>query len=175
MKIKFLKVRNVITPQRAHEHDAGIDFFLPQLDDEMIISLHDKNDGKRVVVKPVAPGKPYLRINPGQRVLIPTGIKAILPNKNSAFIAFNKSGLASKKGIIVTAQVVDADYTGEIHVGLLNTSMYQVNFFSGDKIGQFVYVPIYLPEMEQINEEEFLRLTEGSDRGEGGFGSTDNK
>lgn len=175
MKVMFKKTRVVKTPFRANANDAGIDFFLPELNQKMVEDLISKNPGEHVVWQYKADNamKYMVGIQPGSRVLIPTGIHTALYPKPSALIAFNKSGLASKKGIIVTAQVVDSDYTGEIHVGLLNTSDEYVYFHSGDKIGQFVHVPIYLTDLLEISEESYQELTSSSDRGAGGFGSTD--
>ena len=120
MEVMFMKSREVKTPFRANQNDAGIDFFLPVMDERMVQDVITKNPGKCIVVKEGE--APYIIVRPGSRVLIPTGIHTNIFPKNSAFIAFNKSGLSANHGIIVTAQVVDSDYTGEIHVGILNTS-----------------------------------------------------
>ena len=175
MKVMFKKTRVVKTPFRANANDAGIDFFLPELNQEMIEDLKTKNPGESVVFayKGDNATQYLVGIRPGSRVLIPTGIHTALYPKPSALIAFNKSGLASKRGLIVTAQVVDSDYTGEIHVGLLNTSEEYVYFHPGDKIGQFVHVPIYLTDLMEISAQSYDELTSSSDRGAGGFGSTD--
>ena len=176
MKVMFKKTREVKTPFRANVNDAGIDFFLPEMNPKMVNDLIAKNPGEKCLASSGDHTKnPFIVIRPGARILIPTGIHTVLYPKPSALIAFNKSGLASKKGIIVTAQVVDSDYTGEIHVGLLNTSDEYVEFRQGDKIGQFVHVPIYLTDLMEVPEETYNRLTITSDRGAGGFGSTDKK
>jgi hypothetical protein len=41
--IRFLKTRNVKSPSRAHEHDAGIDFYVPKYEDNFLKDLKDKN------------------------------------------------------------------------------------------------------------------------------------
>lgn len=174
MKVMFKKTRMVKTPFRANANDAGIDFFLPEMNDQMVKDLIIKNPGEKCLASPGDRTKnPFVVIRPGARILIPTGIHTVLYPKPSALIAFNKSGLATKKGIIVTAQVVDSDYTGEIHVGLLNTSDEYVEFRENEKIGQFVHVPIYLTDLIEIPENVYKDLTSASDRGAGGFGSTD--
>jgi dUTPase len=114
-----------------------------------------------------------IRIDAHQRVTIPSGIKAWIMDKNTAWIAHNKSGLASKKGIIVTANVIDADYTGEIHLGIENTSDEPVFFSPGDKITQFIQVMIKYPELEEVTLDQYKEMTSSSDRGEGRMGSTD--
>lgn len=184
--IGFLKVREVKAPRRAHAHDAGIDFFLPKMDFQMVIDLKAKNPHIRRwseiiqcesewLAYPEEKREYYLRMIPGLRLLIPSGIKVAIEDKASALIAFNKSGLSANAGITVTAQVVDADYTGEVHVGILNTSDDVCHFQTDDKIGQFVHVPINLSLLVELDEDEYKSVTDGSDRGEGGFGSTDKK
>lgn len=170
-EVMFMKSREVKTPFRANQNDAGIDFFLPEMDKKMIQDVMAKNPGKCVVVK--GEGAPCILVMPGTRVLIPTGIHTNILPKNSAFIAFNKSGLSANHGIIVTAQVVDSDYTGEIHIGILNTSDEYMRFHPGDKIGQFVHIPVFLTNMREITPEVYRKLTLNSDRGQGGFGSSD--
>lgn len=171
MEVMFMKSREVKTPFRANKNDAGIDFFLPVMDERMVQDVITKNPGRCIVVKEGE--APYIIVRPGSRVLIPTGIHTNIFPKNSAFIAFNKSGLSANHGIIVTAQVVDSDYTGEIHVGILNTSNEYKEFHQGDKIGQFVHIPVFLTNMKEITSEVYQELTSNSDRGQGGFGSSD--
>ena len=108
-------------------------------------------------------------LKPGESVLIPSGIKAQVP-KGHALIAFNKSGVATKKGLQVGACVVDEDYQGEIHIHLTNVSNNETYISQGDKIVQFLLVPICYDAPELVNPED---LFDGvSDRGTGGFGST---
>ena len=174
MEVMFMKSREVKTPFRANQNDAGIDFFLPVMDEKMVQDVIAKNPGNQCIA--VKDGEaPYIIVRPGTRVLIPTGIHTNIFPKTSAFIAFNKSGLSANHGIIVTAQVVDSDYTGEIHVGILNTSNEYMEFHQGDKIGQFVHTPIYLTDMRETTHETYKELTSTSDRGQGGFGSTDKR
>lgn len=172
MEVMFMKSREVKTPFRANQNDAGIDFFLPVMNEKMVQDVIAKNPGNQCIA--VKDGEtPYIIVRPGTRVLIPTGIHTNIFPKTSAFIAFNKSGLSANHGIIVTAQVVDSDYTGEIHVGILNTSNEYMEFHQGDKIGQFVHTPVYLTNMKEITPEVYQELTSTSDRGQGGFGSSD--
>lgn len=77
----------------------------------------------------------------------------------------SKSGLNVKHGI-TSEGVIDSGYTGSIVVKLYNNdgNYYTVN--AGDKISQIVLLPIYTPELEQV---ESLDETE---RGGNGFGSS---
>ena len=81
----------------------------------------------------------------------------------------NKSGIASKRGLVVGACVVDRGYTGEIFVNLHNPSDRTQTLHAGDKIAQAVFVKIEtsvrLVESDSIYDDE-------TSRGDGALGST---
>lgn len=109
-----------------------------------------------------------LDLAPGERGTVGTGLRIALPNGFAAFV-LPRSGLAAKHGItIVNAPgTVDAGYRGEIRVTLLNTDPREsFRVEPGDRIAQLVILPV-----PRIRFVEVERLP-GSDRGEGGFGST---
>lgn len=108
-----------------------------------------------------------LRLQPGQRELIPTGISIALPPDCEAQIR-SRSGLAAKSGIIVlnSPGTIDADYRGEIFVVLYNSSDRLFLVERGMKIAQMVVAPVLHVNWQAIDK---LNLTE---RGSGGFGST---
>lgn len=172
-KVIFTKVRDVKSPTRANKHDAGIDFYIPVIDERLINDIKTKNPDFNTYIAKL--GQVFLK--PGQRILIPSGIKVWIENKQSALVAANKSGIATKKGLTFTAQVVDADYTGEIHIGLQNNSSRIVTLQSNDKIIQFLHTPIILSSMEEVTNDSYNDILESNtiDRGENGFGSTDKK
>lgn len=140
MKVK--RIRPVRLPSRGTEGSAGIDFFVP-------------TDFEDTILKP------------GESVLIPSGIKANVP-RGYALVAFNKSGVAVKQGLSVGACVVDEDYQGEIHLHMINTSDKEQTISSGQKMVQFVLLPINYDEIEEVHELP----ARASQRGAGGFGST---
>nr|DAH10936.1 MAG TPA: dUTPase [Caudoviricetes sp.] len=142
--MKFCKIRDVKSPCRGHATDAGIDFFVP-------------NDFSATVLPP------------HQSINIPSGIKASIP-AGHALIAFNKSGVALKKGFDVGASVVDESYQGEIHLHLTNTSEHYINVEPGEKIVQFILLPVNYEMPEEVAEDDLFESK--SERGEGGFGST---
>lgn len=143
--MKILKLREVKTPTRGTKKSAGIDFYVP--DD----------------FKP-------LFLNPGHSSLIPSGIKAKIP-EDHALIAFNKSGVAINKNLQVGACVVDEDYQGEIHLHVTNIGDHYTTVDPGEKLVQFLLVPISYNEVEVVIDEHDL-FSEKTERGEGGFGST---
>ncbi|NBO22095.1 hypothetical protein EBU94_01970 [bacterium] len=160
--MKYSKIRNVKSPNRGTSQSAGIDFYVPE----------DWNDGKPLILKA------------GERALIPSGIKVNVPTGH-ALIAFNKSGVASKKGLIVGACVVDEDYQGEIHINVINTCQRDLNRWDdtvwtqdlgevtitpGEKLVQFILLPVLYASPEETEIEELY--SEKTERGDGGFGST---
>ena len=105
-------------------------------------------------------------------MLINTHVRSKL-SSNIALIAFNKSGVATKKHLQVGACVVDSSYQGEIHLHVFNWGKEPVILMKSDKLVQFVPVvfdataPSY---KTGFTKEEFYGTA--SERGEGGFGST---
>jgi dUTP pyrophosphatase len=161
--IKFCKVRDVKSPVRSHDSDAGIDFFIPNWSNEFYEDLRLKN--KKTWID-----EDYIIVESKRSILIPSGIKVNFPYSH-ALIAFNKSGVASKLGLDIGASVIDSDYKGEVHINLINTSDRNVYLEYGQKIVQFILIPIKLDIPQEITEAEYIALGE-TERGSGGFGST---
>lgn len=109
-----------------------------------------------------------LVLEPGERATVGTGVSIALPDGYVAFVV-PRSGLAFKHGItIVNAPgTVDAGYRGEIKVSLLNTDAREAYSIAvGDRIAQVIVMPVSRARFVPVD-----RLP-GSERGEGGFGST---
>lgn len=140
--MKIAKTEDVKTPVRSGRA-AGIDFFVP-----------NKFETKTV--------------EPGDNILVSLGIKVKIP-ENYCLIAFNKSGVA-KQGLTVGACVVDEDYQGVIHLHLFNVSKNPVQIVAGQKIIQFLLMPVSHDIIEEVSESEIH--PEKTQRGEGAFGST---
>lgn len=115
-------------------------------------------------------------LSPHSRVLIPSGVRVLLEPANSMLMAANKSGIATKKGLIFGAEIVDSPYTGEIHISIINTTKEEVVIEMGQKQVQFIHVPIFESEPEEIPNDlyEELAKTWGT-RGSKAFGSSDTK
>ena len=150
MKIKVQKLHeDAKLPVRAHPSDAGMDLFFcpapkPELDSQIETVL------------------------PFGSSLFPTGLKIEVPEGYMLEIK-NKSGIASKRGLIVGACVVDRGYTGEIFVNLHNITHRNQTIHAGQKIAQAVFVKIR--EDIEIIESENIYDKETS-RGDGALGST---
>ena len=109
-----------------------------------------------------------VRLEPGQRALVKTGVRIALPDGHAAFVV-PRSGLATKHGITIVNSpgTVDAGYRGEIMVTLLNTDQTEAYEIAvGDRIAQLIVMPV--PRANFIPVDELP----GSIRGESGFGST---
>ena len=143
--MKFAKIKNVKSPTRAHSDDAGIDFYIP-------------DDFSPVEMKV------------GDSICIESGVKVCVP-KGYALIGFNKSGVAVKKGLTLGACVIDESYQGEVIINLNKIIGGPITLKGGDKIAQFVLLPINYEMPEEVNEENLFEKE--SERGSGAFGSTD--
>ncbi len=108
-----------------------------------------------------------IRIEPGQRVLIPTGLIMEIPEGYEGQVR-PRSGLAIKKGLTVANApgTIDADYRGEVKVILINLGSEPVEIKRGERIAQLVIAPV-----ARVSVEVSQELSE-TQRGEGGFGST---
>lgn len=136
--VQFVKLdKDATMPQRATYQSAGYD-------------LHALND---------------VHIAAGTRVLVPTGISWDTMEEESAVgLIRPRSGLAYKKGIMVMAGVIDADYRGDIGVVLFNSSPNNLEFDAGSKIAQLIIMRFYLAKDDEAVKEKIAR--------DGGFGST---
>lgn len=182
--IEFVCERKVKLPNRGTPYSAGIDFYVPEdLTDHEMYKLYSKNLSK---------GEEFARaympicsidqdgkiikfiIKPGQSLFIPTGIRVKIPH-NHILKFENKSGVSSKKGLLVGASIVDEDYTGIIHINLWNANDEPVEVFAGDKIVQAILYPVVLAGLNQVSDKAELYKDFKTERGDGGFGSTGTK
>ena len=108
-----------------------------------------------------------LRLEPGQRALVPAGFAMALPAGYEAQVR-PRSGLAVKNGITVlnAPGTIDSDYRGEIQVILMNAGDEPFEIERGDRIAQLVVAPVVRVDFEEV---ESLDETQ---RGAGGFGSS---
>ena len=109
-------------------------------------------------------------IEPRGRALIPTDLHMSIPEGYELQIR-PRSGLALKYGITVlnTPGTIDADYTGNIGIILINHGEKPFMVENGDRIAQGVFAKIVNAEFQLVNS------LEKTERGDGGFGHTDVK
>jgi dUTP pyrophosphatase len=108
-----------------------------------------------------------LRLAPGQRALVPTGLTIALPSGYEGQVR-PRSGLALKHGVTVlnSPGTVDADYRGEIGVILINHGDAAFLIQRGERIAQLVIAAV-------VRAELAVAMTlPATERGHAGFGST---
>ena len=110
-------------------------------------------------------------LEPGQTVLIPTGLAIHLADANYAAIILPRSGLGHKHGVVLGNLVglIDSDYQGELMVSTWNRGSTAFTIEPFERIAQMVIVPVVQAQFNLV--EDF----DASDRGAGGFGSTGTK
>jgi len=178
MYLKYCLIREVEYPTRGHATDAGIDFYMPKMDEEFVKYFFSigKNKENELKIETITPkGKSFLFIPPSKGALIPSGVKVEIPFGHMGLF-LNKSGVASKRSLLIGAQVIDTFYSGEVHIDLHNVGSEVVNLIEGDKLAQMVIVPALNCDLTLVEEEMLYDWMKGSEyRNEGGFGSTDKK
>jgi dUTP pyrophosphatase len=110
--------------------------------------------------------KEELLLEPGQTVLIPTGLSIYIGDPGLAAMILPRSGLGHKHGIVLGNLVglIDSDYQGELMVSCWNRGQSAFRMAVGERIAQLVLVPVVQAHFELV--EEF----DESQRGSGGFG-----
>lgn len=174
--LQYCKIRNVKSPTRAHSTDAGIDFFVPEDLTTEVMRKKFEDTGCIVDMELAEDGSTIKRfvLKPNESILIPSGIKMKVPT--GYMLQYNnKSGIASKRGLLVGASVVDVGYEGECHINLHNASKFNQVVAAGDKIVQGILVPVGFHIPEEVGNEKELYGNSSSERGEGGFGSSGTK
>lgn len=164
---------DVKAPEREYGN-AGVDCFVPKATDTFVKAFNEKNSADNAILDFSGTGVPVIKIMPHGRVNIPSGIRSRIP-ANVALEAHNKSGIATKYGLVFGASTVDASYTGIIHISLINTTSKIVEIPLGMKAVQFIPRVIDISPIEVYNNmslDEFYKDFEFSNRGEGAFGST---
>ena len=108
-----------------------------------------------------------IQLDPGERVLVPTGFAIRLPRQYEAQIR-PRSGLAAKHGVTVANSpgTIDSDYRGEIKIILINLGADAFIIERGMRIAQMVIAPVIQTRIREVDS-----LDETA-RGSDGFGST---
>lgn len=106
-------------------------------------------------------------LEPGERKAVPTGLSLAIPEGYEGQVR-PRSGLALRHGIAMVNSpgTIDADYRGEVKMILINLGSAVVQFSKGERLGQLVICPIARASLFQVQS------LDGTERGEGGFGST---
>jgi dUTP pyrophosphatase len=129
--------KQVKIPTRAHDSDAGYDVFAPE---DVIVM-------------------------PGEDLLVPLNWSCSF-NPGWAMIFKDKSGVATKNKLAVCSGVIDSAYRGTVTVHFRNENREPVRLTEGQKIAQFMMVPV------STEQPQVVASLDETERGTGGFGST---
>lgn len=147
MKIKVFNNSANVLPQYATPQSAGLDL-------------------RANIQQPIV-------LNPGQRILIPTGLHLQLPVGYEAQIR-PRSGLALKHGItcLNSPGTIDADYRGDVGAILINHGTEPFVIKPGERVAQMVIAKHEVAEWVPVESVDMLEATE---RGAGGYGHSGTK
>jgi len=162
MKVTITRLRELAKiPFKKHVNDAGYDLYWAPSNTHETSPLIQW-EGKSYFHAIMIPAHSSRRFE--------TGLKVNFPHGHCLEIK-NRSGIASKKDLIVGACIVDSTYTGEIFIDLHNVSAQPQIVEIGERIAQFVIYEVQNCIFEEVTSDQYTELFP-SDRGENGFGST---
>ena len=107
-----------------------------------------------------------LTVNPGDTVLVPTGLAIHVADPSLAAVLLPRSGLGHKHGLVLgnLTGLIDSDYQGQVFISCWNRGSKAYEVEPGERIAQMVFVPVEQVEFSVVDEFE------ATDRGAGGFG-----
>ncbi len=107
-----------------------------------------------------------ITVNPGDTVLVPTGLAIHIADASLAAVLLPRSGLGHKHGLVLgnLTGLIDSDYQGQVFISCWNRGSTSYEIKPGERIAQMVFVPVEQVKFNVV--EEF----DDSARGSGGFG-----
>lgn len=173
--IKMTRIRKVKLPTRATPGSCGYDMTCPidlcRLDFNKMAEI-TKTD-PTITFDPTTGYLQNIILKPQESILIPSGIKINVPEGYTVKLE-NKSSTATVKELVLGACIIDNDYQGEVLINLHNISKNKFTYIQpGDKLCQMVIYKIETPEVQEVETPVELFKDSKSERGDGGFGSTD--
>ena len=108
-------------------------------------------------------------IEPGQTILVPTGLSIHIADPGYAAMILPRSGMGHKNGIVLGNLVglIDSDYQGPLMVSTWNRGQKTFRLEPMERLAQLVIVPVVQAQFRVVDD-----FNEHSERGTGGFGST---
>ncbi|MEM1176421.1 MAG: dUTP diphosphatase [Pseudomonadota bacterium] len=109
-----------------------------------------------------------LTVNPGDTVLVPTGLAIHVSDPSLAAVLLPRSGLGHKHGLVLgnLTGLIDSDYQGQVFISCWNRGRASYEVQPGERIAQMVFVPVEQVQFNVVDEFD------ASERGDGGFGSS---
>ncbi|MGI9204038.1 MAG: dUTP diphosphatase [Woeseiaceae bacterium] len=107
-----------------------------------------------------------LTVEPGDTVLVPSGLAIHIGDASLAAVLLPRSGLGHKHGLVLgnLTGLIDSDYQGQVFVSIWNRGNAAYEIEPGERIAQMVFVPVEQVEFKIVSEFD------DSTRGAGGFG-----
>ena len=107
-----------------------------------------------------------ITVEPGETVLVPTGLAIHVADPGLAAVLLPRSGLGHKHGLVLgnLTGLIDSDYQGQVFISCWNRGSKAYEVQPGERIAQMVFVPVEQVEFRVVDEFEASR------RGDGGFG-----
>jgi len=107
-----------------------------------------------------------LTVEPGDTVLVPSGLAIHIRDSGLAAVLLPRSGLGHKHGLVLgnLTGLIDSDYQGQVFVSIWNRGRKTYVIEPGERIAQMVFIPVEQVTFNVVDEFD------DSDRGEGGFG-----
>jgi len=107
-----------------------------------------------------------LTVEPGNTVLVPSGLAIHIGDPGLAAVLLPRSGLGHKHGLVLgnLTGLIDSDYQGQVFVSIWNRGSKSYEIQPGERIAQMVFVPVEQVEFKVVDEFD------DSSRGDGGFG-----
>lgn len=137
-RVEVIVERGELYPTRAHDDDAGFDLVVAEA----------------------------VRIQPGEFVDIPSGVRVSMPDTIWARIV-GRSSTLRKRGLLVVEGIIDAGYQGDLFSGVYNLGDAPVFLKPGDRVAQLIFQPLVAPKLKTV-----LEFSQETMRGSKGFGST---
>ena len=108
-------------------------------------------------------------IEPGQTILVPTGLSIHIADPGYAAMILPRSGMGHKNGIVLGNLVglIDSDYQGPLMISTWNRGQTAFRLEPMERLAQLVIVPVVQAQFRVVDD-----FKESSERGAGGFGST---
>lgn len=169
MKVKVINKSENSLPKYETEGAAGMDLraSFKEVTPETPLRVFGEAE---IVFKGNGHSKVLLRLEPGSRAIIPTGLYLEVPKGHFCAI-YPRSGLSIKKGLtlINSVGVLDEDYRGELGIPVINCGLETIWIEDGERIAQMIfqsYVKAELIESKKLEE---------TNRNSAGFGTTGTK